>query len=98
MCICWENFIIQDVGRANITTVKLGIGKKMDLLLRKKSEPVSECKLSTRTSGKVGEIHDWVLAEGLYKKDNPQPHPQSNEAIKAQTNFEIKVLEFSWPP
>jgi len=59
-----------------------------------KSEPVSECKLSTRTSGKVGKYMTGFLLKSLYKKYNPQIDPQSNEEAEEKLANELRSQGF----
>lgn len=59
-----------------------------------KSEPVSECKLSTRTSSKVGKYMTGFLLKSLYKKYNPQLDSQSNEEAEEILANELRDKGF----
>ena len=59
-----------------------------------KSEPVNECKLSTRTSGRVGKYMTGFLLRSLYKKYNPQTDSQSNEDAEKRLAKELRDKGF----
>ena len=59
-----------------------------------KSEPVNECKLSTRTSGRVGKYMTGFLLRNLYKKYNPQTDSQSNEEAEEKLTNELRSQGF----
>ena len=69
-------------------------GKKWTCYCGMKSETVSECKLSTRTSSKVGKFMTGFLLKSLYKKYNPQSDSQSNEEAEEKLANDLRSQGF----
>ena len=69
-------------------------GKKWTCYCGKKAEPINECKLSTRTSSKVGKYMTGYLLKSIYKKINPQIDSESNQVAEQELATELRNQGF----